>query len=314
LSVLQTNPRHGPRTAKELWIGAVEKYGPREYVAYFPNGTKKPAYRITFAEAGKQVNIIANMLQREFAIKKGDHVAIAMRNYPEYLLFFWAILSIGAVVSNINAWLTAPEMEYCITDSKSKLIIADGERAKALTSVFDKLGCPIVVLRAPNSFKSSGKVFNYDELMKKYAQHTTLPHENVHYEDDATIFYTSGTTGKPKGALGSNLSIVGGAMSVRFGSALGIIRMGYDETYLPKYSLDEPQQTALVPTPLFHVTAMTATHVPYTFSGSKSCLMYKWDPIAAMEIIQQEKVFGMASVPYMILSILEHPGTFIWLD
>ncbi|KXS14109.1 AMP-dependent synthetase and ligase [Gonapodya prolifera JEL478] len=301
--------KYGPKTMRDAFIHATTEYAPRDYLVYY-NLSIGEEFRITYAQAGKIVAALANAMKTDFGVGKGSHVAIAMRNYPEYLLVYWAVMVLGGVAININAFLKPEEMEYCVLDGDSTLLFVDGERARAFGPIVSRLkkgGVKHIIECRPEGAYQSFSA-KYEEILKKYlALNKPLPQVAVDPEDDAVVFYTSGTTGKPKGALSTNRAAIGGIVPGRVNTQISLLRMGYTPAFFPSGTKADPQQTALVPTPLFHVTANTATGVPFTYGGMKVILIHKWDATHALKIIEKEKVNIMAAVPSMHINILEHP-------
>ncbi|TPX37014.1 hypothetical protein SmJEL517_g01067 [Synchytrium microbalum] len=260
--------------------------------------------RYTYKEAHLKVAALANQMKNEFGVKKGDRVAVITRNYPDWIWIFWATVCIGAISVPVNAWLTGPEMEYCITDSGSKLVFVDGERAERLELHFGtlkKAGVKqMVICRSQKTYGMP----TLDSIIARGSAFTELPPVDIKMDDPATIFYTSGTTGKPKGALGSNRNYVTNLFNLMNGPFRSALRQGEP---LPVPDPTLPQKCTLLSVPLFHATGCHSTLQAVTFGGSKLVLIYKWDPKSAMEIIQREKVNGIGGVPSMPWQILEHP-------
>ena len=157
--------------------------------------------RLTYAAHDRAVSALARMLIDRFRIAKGDRVAIAMRNFPEWSIAFWAAAAIGAVVVPLNAWMTGPELDYCLGDSGSVLLFADAERAERLLPHIPALPLRAsVVVRAGEALPSG--MLRFEDVLGTPVPDVALPDVSIDPEDDATIFYTSGTTGKPKGEIG----------------------------------------------------------------------------------------------------------------
>jgi long-chain acyl-CoA synthetase len=130
-----------------------------------------------------------------------------------------------------------------------------------------------------------------------------LPDVDIDPEDDATIFYTSGTTGNPKGALGTHRNICGNLLSLAFGQARAALRSGKTLE-----SLTEGGQNAqLISVPLFHATGCHAILAANTAFGGKLVMMYKWDPELALELIEREAITAFGGVPAMVWQVLESP-------
>ena len=123
-------------------------------------------------------------------------------------------------------------------------------------------------------------------------------------EDDATIFYTSGTTGKPKGALGSHRNICSNIMASASSAARSFLRRGEQP---PAADPNAPQKATLLSVPFFHATGCHAVLNPALLGGVKLVLMKKWDVVEAMTLIEREKISSAGGVPTIAWQILEHP-------
>src|SRR5690606_29885603 len=134
--------KNAPRSLRTL-LEASLAYGERPFLIYEDK-------RLSYAEHGRRATLLANALMRQFGVAKGDRVAIAMRNYPEWSVAFWAATAVGAVAVPLNAWWTGPELEYGLSDSGSKVLIADAERIERLAPHLEGLGLTSTMLvRAP---------------------------------------------------------------------------------------------------------------------------------------------------------------------
>ena len=151
---------------------------------------------------------VAHWLIDEIGIAPGDRVAIAMRNYPEWPMAFWGAVAAGAVVVPLNAWWTGAELEYGLADSGSRVVFCDAERALVLADHFANLPLDAVVVARPDTDLAAGHL-DFGDVVGD-APATALPAvaETLEPDDDATIFYTSGTTGSPKGALGTHRNML----------------------------------------------------------------------------------------------------------
>lgn len=243
-------------------------------------------------------------------VGKGDRVAIVMRNYPEWSIAFWATVVIGAVTVPLNAWLTGPELEYGLADSGSKVAIVDGERAERVRDHLDALTQleALIVVR-PGGPLPDGALL-WDDIVAapgKLASlpDTPLPPVNIEPEDDATIFYTSGTTGKPKGALGTHRNILTNLISLGIAPSRAFLRRG--ETP-PAPDPDAPKRAFLLSVPFFHATGCHSILVPNLAAGGKIVMMYKWDPEEALHLIETEKIAAFGGVPAMVWQVLESPN------
>ncbi|MES2755371.1 MAG: class I adenylate-forming enzyme family protein, partial [Pseudomonadota bacterium] len=255
--------------------------------------------RVTYDAQFKAIATLAGKLQA-LGIARGDRVAFATRNLPEWPVIFFAVTSIGAVAVPLNAWWTGAELEYGINDSGAKLLIVDGERYERLKDCIPDLkGLQHVFVTrgaGPATLESLiGGPKTWADLPD-----IALPEVEIASDDDATIFYTSGTTGKPKGALGTHRNLMTNILSGSFGAARGVLRRG-DAMPAPA------PKVILAVIPLFHVTACSATLMGAQAAGHTIIFLRKWDPIRAMEIIQTERVNMTGGVPTIAWQLIEHP-------
>lgn len=288
--------KNAPATLALLAQGA-RAYGQNVFTVYEDE-------RVTFEAHYRAVATLAAALQA-MGIVKGDRVALAMRNLPEWPVIFFAAASIGAIVVPLNAWWTAGELEYGIDDSGARLLFVDDERGRRLEEA--GLALPaverIVVARASESL--DGRASRLEDLIgtpHDYARLADVPFPQVKLlpDDDATIFYTSGTTGNPKGALGTHRNLMTNILSSGYNSARTILRRG---EAVP----DPAPRTMLTVIPLFHVTACSASLMIVLATGSTMIFMRKWDVVRAMEIIERERVNVTGGVPTIAWQLIEHP-------
>src|SRR5689334_8553082 len=172
--------------------------------------------KISFGDHYRMASTFARRLIDDFGVQKGDRVALAMRNFPEWLVVFWGATAAGAIVVPLNAWWTGPELEYGITDSGAKVLVADEERAQRLRPYSD-LGLDAVIV-ARNEHPLVDREIAWADALGDVAADVSPPDVPMEPEDDATIFYTSGTTGFPKGALGTHRNITTNVMSLAYGA------------------------------------------------------------------------------------------------
>jgi len=266
--------------------------------------------RVTYAAFHRAVAAFAVELQAQ-GVAKGDRVAVIMRNVPEWVVAFYAAASIGAIVTPLNAWWTGPELEYGLTDSGAKIAVMDAERYQRLAEHF--ANCPdlkrVYVSREPDEI-AHPYVTKLESVLGAPNDWGALPDQaippvDIHTDDDATIFYTSGTTGRPKGALATHRAINTNIITAGAANARGFLRRG---EMPPEPDPNAPQRAALLSVPFFHVTGCFAVLNPTLFVGGKLVLMFKWDPIRAFELIQREKVTSAGGVPTIAWQLLEHPA------
>ncbi len=256
--------------------------------------------RLSYAQHDRRVAALATALIEDFSVEKGDRVALALRNYPDWVVAFWAAAQVGAVVVPLNAWWTAAELEYGLKDSGSVLLIADGERAERLAGRIEGLD-----LRGLISARGAAQGWtDFDDLLARH-QGAPLPQVPIAPEDDATIFYTSGTTGSPKGAVGSQRNIATNIFSLMFCRARAVLRDGGE---LPDPDLPQPKKATLLAVPFFHVTGCHSAMLSSAYAGNKLVLMHKWDAGQALALIERESVTGFGGVPAIAWQVLEHPA------
>ena len=290
--------KNAPPTLR-LLAQMVRAYGPREFTIYEDERvTYEANYRATAHIAHKLIGM---------GVKKGDRIALAMRNLPEWPAIFFAGVSIGAIMVPLNAWWTGGELEYAMGDSGAKILFVDGERHERLKQCYEKLPAleRVVVARARGELE--GEASRLEVLIGTRSDWATLedvgfPEVEVAPDDDATIFYTSGTTGNPKGALGTHRNFCTNIMSSGYTAGRAMLRRGETPPAAPE------QKVMLLVIPLFHVTACSAAMMTVVATGSTMIFMRKWEPELAMEIIQREKVNATGGVPTIAWQLIEHPA------
>ena len=258
--------------------------------------------RLTFAEHYRRCAALARALRERYGIAKGDRVAIAMRNFPEWSVAFWATAAIGAIIVPLNAWMTGPELEYCLADCGASVLVADAERVERLRPHFAALRLRATIVTRATAPLPVGLVA-FEEAMGPVDAAAALPPGSIDPEDDATIFYTSGTTGRPKGALGTQRNICTNITSIGFAHARTLLRRGEK---LPP-SGTAAKRAILLSVPLFHATGCHSTLCPAMHAGNKVVLMYRWDPLRAMQLMERERITSFGGVPAMAWQVIEHP-------
>ncbi len=283
-----------PPTVRDLWLASAV-HGERDYLVYEDE-------RISYTQAHAQVASIANWLQDQ-GVGVGDRVAIAMRNYPEWLLSYWAIASIGATVVGVNAWWVGPELVYGMNDAKPKVFIADVERlTRAFEHADEMPPMKLVGVRIPGGCPAG--VTEWSELTSRGGE---MPDADIDPDSVACIFYTSGTTGHPKGAELTHRGCVNNAMNLGFwATCLATLNQRLGKA--PPADPDNvPVAAGLLTTPLFHVTANNCVAYGTTMGGGKLVHMYKWDAGEALKIIEREKITAFTGVPTMSRELVSHP-------
>jgi long-chain acyl-CoA synthetase len=255
---------------------------------------------LTFEEHYRAVAQLATILVERYGIEKGDRVAIAMRNFPEWSIAFWALTAAGAIAVPLNAWWSADELDYGLRDSGAKVVFADAERWERLVDVLPAIDVATIVARAPADL--TGPFERWEDVLGEVAADAELPDVEVDPEDLATIFYTSGTTGRPKGALGTHRNICGNLLSLAFGGRRAQVRAGNPPASTPG------QNVYLLSVPFFHATGCHSILVANVAAGGKLVLMHKWDAERALELIERERVTTFGGVPAMVWQVLQSPS------
>ncbi|WP_300376570.1 class I adenylate-forming enzyme family protein [Henriciella sp.] len=283
--------KNAPPSIREFWLSTLE-FSDRDYLVYHDE-------RLTYAQAHEHVNAVASWLIAQ-GVKPGDRVAISMRNYPEWMLAYWAGASIGVTIVGMNAWWTAEEMAYALQDSAPKVLILDQERLARLQERPDMAsGMTLVGVRLSDT--PSG-VVAWNEVV---AHGGSMPDVTVDPDSDACIFYTSGTTGFPKGAQLTHRGCVANLMNMLYARAsAGLATHWATGEEIPD---PPPVPVGLITTPLFHVTANNCGAYAVTAAGGTMVLMYKWDAGEALRLIEREGVTSMSGVPVMAREVINHP-------
>jgi long-chain acyl-CoA synthetase len=270
--------------------------------------------RYTYAEIGAQVRSLAQLLREVHAVRSGDRVALAMRNYPEWVVGYWATVSIGAAVVGMNAWWTGAELEYGLVDSRPKVLICDDERLERVLGHLEavRASAPVHLISVRSDRALPDDASRWADVVRPDRAPLGLPDATIDPDDDATIFYTSGTTGVPKGAQLTHRGSVHNIMHLVFWSVVSgsaeAKAIAAGELEAPADAAPPPDQAVfMAPTPLFHVTACNCLLHPCTLTGGRIVLTYKWDPARALELIEREHVTNFSGVPTMSRELLQHP-------
>jgi len=282
--------KHAPATAAEAFAAA-RQHGSREFLVHGDE-------RVTYDGFARAVLMVAALL-RERGLKKGDRVALMMRNLPEWPVVFMGALLAGAIVVPLNAWWTGTELAYALLDSGARFVFADAERLARLTDLPPSAE-HVFVTRAANP---PPDVTMLEEVIGAPAHWHQLPEQPMPDvallpEDDATIFYTSGTTGAAKGALGTHRALTTNIFAQSFSAARNAMRSGAE----PPAS---KRRVTLLAVPFFHVIGSLSVLLPNMAVGGKLVLMRKFDAEEALALIAREKVTVTGGVPAVALSLLE---------
>ncbi|MGB3053033.1 MAG: class I adenylate-forming enzyme family protein [Polyangiales bacterium] len=248
--------------------------------------------RFTFEDHEKHVASAAAAFADRFGVGPGDRVAILAANCPEWIISFWATVSLGAICVGLNGWWTENEIRYALGHSKPKLLIADEKRAARITG---DPGVPILVAED-----------DFDSLLTEYPN-AELPTQPITESDPAIILYTSGTTGRAKGVVHTHGNVTNMLM-VSFFHGARLMMANPKAAELPQLA-----NSILVTSPLFHVSGLHCAAVTALAGGAKTVWpMGRFDPETTLNLIEREKITGWGYTATVLHRLLNHPkvGTY----
>ena len=254
---------------------------------------------ITFAQAADRIDALASLLVNTYGVKKGDRVAVAMRNFPEWVMSFAAIISVGAINVSMNSWWTEDEMDFALEDSGATVLICDQPRFDIGAASCVKKNIRVLVVRAEKPLPTG--VDKWEDVLPLGDAH---PGADISPDDDATILYTSGTTGRPTGAVSTHRAIISSIMA--FSARNTIFQMS--GTKLKDVDGPEIPTSFILIVPLFHVTGCVPVMLSCFVAGLKLAIMYKWDPEKALEMIEREQITNFVGVPTQSWDLVNSPA------
>lgn len=253
--------------------------------------------RLSFEDVWRQAGRLATCLIEEHGVVKGDRVAISMRNYPEWVIAFEAATAIGAIAVAMNALWQPDEMAFGLNDCGAKVFIADGERLERLSLCEPIPEVAVIGVRA--DALAATRAHAWQSIQQRYA-HADMPEVDVEPTDDATILYTSGSTGHPKGAVSCQRNILSALLSWELDGRAAAMVAGVE--------IEEPanQPATLMAVPLFHATGSHAVFLSSYRSQRRMICMYKWNVAEAATLIETEQITSVVAPSAMTGDLVEH--------
>jgi acyl-CoA synthetase (AMP-forming)/AMP-acid ligase II len=259
-------------------------FAAKEYLVY-------EGRRLSFAEHLRAVASLARAFAERFGVGPGDRVAILAANRPEWVLGFWAATSLGAIAVGLNGWWAGDEILYGVADAEPKLLLGDRKRLARIAG--SDPGVPVVEMER-----------DFPALLG-HAPEAPLPSLPIGEDDPACILYTSGTTGRPKGAVSSHRAILALVGLNLFNGARGMLAAAAAGS-APAAPPRPP--CALVTTPFFHVSGLYTGAVMMLAVGARMVLREgRFDPVDAMRLIEREQVTSWGPMGTMAYRVVHHP-------
>ncbi len=299
--VAMTVWKNAPSTLRDI-LEMTRRYGEREFLVYDDE-------RVTFDAHYRRAAALTHRLH-DLGVRAGDRVAIAARNLPDWVCTYWGIVTTGAIAVPLNAWWTADELRYGLADSGARILFVDEERLERVRGLFDELADVehVIVLRPSGSGEPVAdehervRVVAFEDLMGTVELDVEPIDTSLDPDDDATIFYTSGTTGRPKGAVATHRNIVTNLMNLFFISQRSSLRFGDGPADITTYP-----PANLLNIPLFHATGCLAVMVVNAAAGGRLVMMHHFDAGQALALIERERITAIGGVPAVVMQILDHP-------
>ncbi|MGB8330856.1 MAG: class I adenylate-forming enzyme family protein [Polyangiales bacterium] len=270
------------RSLRDVLLRSRE-FADAEYMV-FHDGERERRY--SFGDHERMVASAAAAFAGRFGIRPGDRVAILAANCPEWIVSFWASVSLGAICVGLNGWWTEDEIRYAVQHSQPKLLIADRKRA---ARIGDDLAVPTLIVED-----------DFDEALAAYPN-TALPTQPISEDDPAIMLYTSGTTGRAKGVVHTHGNVTNMLM-VSFFHGARLMMANPKRAELPQLA-----NSILVTSPLFHVSGLHCAAVTALAGGAKTVWpMGRFDAETTLELIEREKVTGWGYTATMLHRLVNH--------
>ncbi|WP_182377064.1 class I adenylate-forming enzyme family protein [Nocardioides sp. WS12] len=267
---------HRFRALHEVLAASVQ-YGDRTYLVSLEG-------RLTFAEHASRVSSLAHALREEYGVRRGDRVAISAANSAAWIESFWAVVSIGAIAVGCNAWWSPRELEYALELTDPVVVLADAKRKAALGD----RDIPVIEFGAEH------------ERLATARPDAPLPSADVAEDDPAVILFTSGTSGRPKGAVHTHRNL---CSVIGFHRYNDVLAATFGDPVAPE------DKVYLLAMPLFHIGSLHNLAVPRLANGSTAALhLGAFNPATVLELVQGARVTHWGAVPTMANRLLEFDG------
>ncbi len=284
--------RNAPATLRDA-LAQGRGFGDKVFVTYADES-------LSFDQFFEQVDRFANYLVNKLNVARGDRVAIAMRNYPEWMAAYVAIVSTGAIVVPLNSWGRGDELEYTLTDAGARVVVCDQQRLDSIADRLDRLSLTAIVARPENNYDSD-RIVAWETTQSSAAK---MPDADISSGDLAMIMYTSGTTGNPKGAASTHFAICQALMNFEFMATMSAM---VNPEAIGKMFEAGFEPSTLLAVPLFHVSGCYSVFMLNLRGGRKTSIMYKWDVEEALKIIERERITTFTGVPTMTMALMQSP-------
>lgn len=284
---------HAPATLVDVFNGA-RGHGDLEFIIY-------EGRRITYNDFFAQVDALAATFQQDYGLKKGDRLAIAMRNNPEWAVAYAAATLLGVVVVPINSWGKSEELRYALEDSQSSVLVCDVPRLNLIRDELAPLNVKGLLVEETAGQADAAGVDAFAAMVAQ-GEGKTCEFPTIDGLDDCVILYTSGSTGFPKGVLHRHIAVCQSLMNMFF---LGYLLMELEGAR--EFRGGAERETPMLTVPLFHATGLLSGFLLPIHTAQKVVMMYKWDAKRALELIQEERITGLSSVPAVVQDFLHHP-------
>jgi long-chain acyl-CoA synthetase len=291
-----------PATFRDLF-DATARFADREYLVYEDE-------RVSFDGFRRAVIALANRLVAE-GVVKGDRVAIVMRNLPEWFVAFYGAAIAGAIVTPLNGWWTGQELAFGLADSGARLAIVDDRQLASVLPMLEE--CPalerIFVTRHAEPLPGDARLARLEDVISAPPQWASLamgslPKVALAPDDDLAILYTSGTTGRPKGAVATHRNVLNNIPAIALPIMRAMLRWG-QELPPPADPLDAPQRVNLAAVPLFHATGLVTQLILAAHGAYKVVMMPRWNASQAVHLIERERINVTGGVPTIAWQLLE---------